>query len=78
MDNKTEQFKKAVREAKEAIWKTFCKNLSDTTLSQFSGNYGNTKITSMHLYSRRRNVAAQVVEELKMVTYATLPMEERR
>ena len=27
---------------------------------------------------RRRNVAAQVVEELKTVTYATPPMEERR
>ena len=36
MDDKTEQFKKAAREAKEAKWKTFCENLSaDTTLSQF-------------------------------------------
>ena len=36
------------------------------------------KITSMHLYPRRWNVAAQVAEELKMVTYATPLMEERR
>ena len=36
-----------------------------------SVDYGNTKITSMHLYPRRRNVAAQV-------TYATPPMEEGR
>ena len=36
MDDKTEQFKKAAREAKEAKRKTFCENLSaDTTLSQF-------------------------------------------
>ena len=42
-------------------------------------DYGNTKITSIRLYPRRRNVAAQVVEEeLKTVTYATPPMEERR
>ena len=27
----------------------------------------------MHLYPRRRNVAAQVVEELQTVTYATIP-----
>ena len=32
----------------------------------------------MHLYPLRRNVAAQVAEELITVTYATLPMEERR
>ena len=41
-------------------------------------DYGNTKITSMHLYLRRRNVAAQMAEEYKTVTYATPPMEERR
>ena len=43
-------------------------------------DYGNTKITSMQLYPRRWNVAAQVVKELKTVTYATPrnPMEERR
>ena len=42
-------------------------------------DYGNTKITSLHLYPRRRNVAGQVAEELKTVTlYATSPMEERR
>ena len=36
MDDKTEQFKKPAREAKEAKWKTFCEHLSaDTTLSQF-------------------------------------------
>ena len=32
----------------------------------------------MHLYPQRRNVAAQVAEELKTVIYATPPMEERR
>ena len=32
----------------------------------------------MHLYPRRRNVAAKVAEELKTVTYATPPMEECR
>ena len=36
-------------------------------------DYGNTKITSMHFSPRRQNVAAQVVEELKMVRYATPP-----
>ena len=35
-------------------------------------DYGNT---STHLYPWRQNVAAQVAEELKMVTYATPPME---
>ena len=32
----------------------------------------------MDLYPRRRNVAAQVAEELKMATYATPLMEEHR
>ena len=32
----------------------------------------------MPLYPRRRNVAAQVAVELKPVTCATHPMEERR
>ena len=32
----------------------------------------------MHLYSQRLNVAAQVAEELKTVTYTIPPMEERR
>ena len=41
-------------------------------------DYGNMKITSMHLYPRRWNVTAQVMEELKTVTYTTPPMEERR
>ena len=36
------------------------------------------KITSMHLYPRRWNVATQVAEELKTVTYATPPMEACR
>ena len=36
------------------------------------------KITSIHLYPRRRDVAAQVVEELKAATYATPLIEERR
>ena len=41
--------------------------------------YGNTKITSMHLYPQRWNVAAQVAEEeLKTVTCSTPPMEDRR
>ena len=31
----------------------------------------------MRLYTRRRNVAAQVAEELKTVKYSTPPMEER-
>ena len=45
---------------------------------QSSVDCGNTKITSMHLYpGRRRNVAALVAEELKTVTYAAPPMEER-
>ena len=35
-------------------------------------------VGSMHLYPGRQNVAAQVAEELKPITYATLPMEERR
>ena len=30
----------------------------------------------MHLYPQRRNVAAQVAEELKTVTFTTPPMEE--
>ena len=34
-------------------------------------DYGNKKITGAHLYTRRQNVAAQVVEELKTFTYAT-------
>ena len=38
-------------------------------------DYGNTNITGMHLYPQRRNVPAQVAEELKTVIYA---MEERR
>ena len=41
-------------------------------------DYRNMKITGMHLYPQRWNVAAQVAEELKMVTYATPPMEESR
>ena len=42
-------------------------------------DYGNTKITSMHLYPQSRNVAAQMAEEFTTVTYATPPhMEERR
>ena len=32
----------------------------------------------MHLYPRRRNVVAQMAEELKTVTYATPPTKERR
>ena len=32
----------------------------------------------MHLYPQRWNVAAQVVEELKTVTYTTPPTEEHR
>ena len=39
-------------------------------MSEFSVDYRNTKITSMHLYPRRLNVAAQVAEKLKRVTYA--------
>ena len=32
----------------------------------------------MHLQYQRRDVAAQMAEELKTVTYATPPMEKRR
>ena len=32
----------------------------------------------MHLYPQRWNVAAQVAEKFITITYATLPMEERR
>ena len=44
-------------------------------VSVSSVDCGNTNISSMHLYPRRRNEAAQAAEELKTVTYA---MEERR
>ena len=40
-------------------------------------DYGNKKITIMHLYPRRRNVAAHVADELKTVTDAAPLMEER-
>ena len=36
-------------------------------------DYGSMKITSMHLYPQRWNVAVQVVEELKTITYSTPP-----
>ena len=39
-------------------------------MSEF--DYGNTKIASMHLNPGRRNVAAQVAEELKTVTTSLL------
>ena len=57
-----------------------CTHVKDPVVhvSQSSVDYGNTKITSLHLYPRRRNVAAQVAEELKTVTYTIPPMEERR
>ena len=45
---------------------------------QSSVDYVNTNITSMYFYPLRRNVAAQVAEELKIVAYAGPPMEERR
>ena len=45
---------------------------------QSSVDYGNTKITSMHLYPQRWNVAAQVVEEIKTVTYATPQGKKRK
>ena len=32
----------------------------------------------MHLYPRRRNVAGQVADEIKTITYATPPMEAHR
>ena len=43
-----------------------------------SVDYGNTKITSVHLHPRRRNVAAQVAEELRTVTCTTPPMQKGR
>ena len=45
---------------------------------QRSVDYGNTKIISMHLYPRRRNVASQVAEELKTVTFAPLLWENEK
>ena len=47
-------------------------------MSEFSGLWKRTKITGKHLYLHKQNAAAQVAEELKTVTYATPPMEERR
>ena len=46
-------------------------------MSEFGGLWKHEKITRMHLYPRRRNVAFEVAEELKTVTYATPPVEER-
>ena len=43
-----------------------------------TGNIQYNGSTAEAFDPRRRNVAAHVAEELKMVTYATLPMEERR
>ena len=44
-------------------------------MSEFGG-LRKHEITSMHLYLRRRNVAAHVAEELKTVTYATPSIEK--
>ena len=58
---------------------TPCMHVKDPVVHvKSSVDYGNTKITSMHMYPRRWNVAAQVAEELKMVTCASPPIEERR
>ena len=46
-------------------------------MSEFGGLWKH-KNNQHDLYPRRQNVAAQVAEELKMVTYATPPMEECR
>ena len=60
------------------IWKTMYAHYRSCSPCQSSVDYGNMKITSMNLYPQRRNVAAQVAEKFKTVTYATSPMEERR
>ena len=59
------------------IRKTMYARTKSCSPCKSSMDYGNTKITSKHLYPGRRNVAAQVADELKTVTYATPPMEER-
>ena len=60
-------------------YKRPCTHVKDLLVHvKSSVDYGNMKITSMLLYPRRWNVAAQVAEELITVTYATPPMEERR
>ena len=46
-------------------------------ISEFGGLWKHEN-NSMHLYPWRWNVAAQMVEELKTVTYATSPMEKQR
>ena len=55
-----------------------CTHVKDPIVRQSSVDYGNIKIISMHLHPQRRNVTAQMAEELKTATYATPPMEERR
>ena len=60
------------------------KDINDTThvvvVAPVDAHLAQTKKGQFHLklHPRRRNVAAQVAEELKTVTYATPPMEERR
>ena len=53
------------------------KNPNQRIINNFNNLFseGENQLT---YHPRRRNVAAQVAEELKTVTYATPPMEERR
>ena len=55
-----------------------CTHVKDPVVHVSLVDYGNTKITSMHVYPRRQNVAAQLAEELRTVTYryATPPLED--
>ena len=46
-------------------------------MSEFDGLWKH-EITSMHLYPRKRNMPAQVADELKTVTHATPHMEEQK
>ena len=54
-----------------------CTHVKDPVVHvEFGGLWmEHTKLTSMHLYLRIWNVAAQVLEELETVTYATPPMD---
>ena len=47
-------------------------------MSEFVGLWKHENTQHALVPPNGRNVAAEVAEELKTVTYATLPMEERR
>ena len=46
-------------------------------MSEFGGLWIHKNNQDAHVPPKRRNMAAQVVEELKTVSYATPPMEDR-